>query len=442
MCFRAAWFAGCALLAGSLAAQDGNPGNDALRGIDHNGRIPKAEIPAGLGHPDRWRYFPEGRLPQGDIFERFLITSFFSPLLFREADIGTGGGVAFTDVDFRNQRRQEFANLVATRSSRGQQTYALHWRRWTQHHEIPSGGVIQDERSYMHATASYVRSLTSRYFGRGPNRPAAAQSSYTRETSVARYTYQFTEPNPADDWVFRVGASVEHNHLASGRVRHVLDTRTAYTREFDRGNDHDLLWLNAHGRYDTRDSQHNPYRGWHLGATVNWAALQTGGDTGALFSVGGSKVFTMPPLFHHGGDGHEEHPPTDSLALAAFVTLAAGNLPFYALPSLGGSQTLRGYINGRWTDRSVWHAGAEYRFWVVPRGVRLTDWIRIERFGAALFVEAGQVGGSLASLTRGTPKYSYGVGLRMSLERTALFRYDLGFSEEGHVFSIAFGLSF
>jgi hypothetical protein len=37
---------------------------------------------------------------------------------------------------------------------------------------------------------------------------------------------------------------------------------------------------------------------------------------------------------------------------------------------------------------------------------------------------------------------SYGIGLRVSLERTALFRADFGFSGEGLNFTLGFGLSF
>jgi hypothetical protein len=37
---------------------------------------------------------------------------------------------------------------------------------------------------------------------------------------------------------------------------------------------------------------------------------------------------------------------------------------------------------------------------------------------------------------------SYGIGLRVSLERTASLRADLGFSGEGLNFTLAFGLRF
>ena len=150
----------------------------------------------------------------------------------------------------------------------------------------------------------------------------------------------------------------------------------------------------------------------------------------------------VPPLFHQGGDDQEENPPTDTLGLGVAVQASAGDLPFYLQPSLGGSHTLRGYIANRFTDDAAWHAVAEYRFWLVPRGFALTDTIRIERVGLALFGEAGTVADSLDDLPAARIHTSYGIGLRFSLERTALFRADVGFSPEDVNVTVGFGLPF
>lgn len=332
--------------------------------------------------------------------------------------------------------------MIFTYSSEGQQAYRVNWRRWTNHRELEGGGVIQDERTFMHLNAGYNKSLTSRFFGFGPNQPESAESSYTREVSSLEFYYQFTEPDPADELVLHAGFEIEHNNLAAGKVVDVPTTDSAYSRAFASGDDHDMLWLDFRARYDTRDSLHNPYKGWYLGATANTAVLQTGGDVGAVFHGYGSKVFTLPPLFHDGGDRDEENPPTDVLAFGAQTSVTAGNLPFYSLPSLGGSRTLRGYINNRFTDRAAWHAGAEYRFWFIPRGFALTETVRIERIGAAVFYELGNVAPTWSKLFDDKAKYSYGGSFRFSLERTALFRLDYGFSSEDSNFSIAYGLTF
>ena len=79
--------------------------------MDRDGRIPAVEKP--VKHPERWRYIPEGRIKPGNVFERFLISSFIAPFIFRDTDVGFGGGLALTDIDFREQRRREFLGLFA-----------------------------------------------------------------------------------------------------------------------------------------------------------------------------------------------------------------------------------------------------------------------------------------------------------------------------------------
>ena len=416
-------------------------GKTSPQGMDQNGRIPKVQIPLKLKHPERWRYFPEGRLLKGNMLDRFLVSSFFAPIVFHDEDVGTGGGIAITDIDFRNQRRREFANFVITHTTEGQQKYSSNWRRWTNHIELPTGGVIQDERSFVHAHTSYEKSLTARYFGLGINSPKISESNYTHERSALAFHYQFTEPNPADELIFNVGAHLEHHNLSSGLASNVSNTRIAYSKDFEDGDDRGLFWINLGVRYDTRDSLHNPYKGWHLGASANTAALQTGGDVGAVFSTSASKVFTLPPLFHDGGDDEEDNPPTDALAFGGFIQATAGDLPFYSLPTLGGSGTLRGFINNRFADRCAWHASAEYRLWFIPRGFSITERIRIERIGTAFFFESGSVAPRTEDLFDKI-EHSFGTGLRVSLERTALLRIDLGVSDQGTNLSVAYGLSF
>jgi hemolysin activation/secretion protein len=85
---------------------------------------------------------------------------------------------------------------------------------------------------------------------------------------------------------------------------------------------------------------------------------------------------------------------------------------------------------------------AEYRFGIIPRGFALSDTIRVERVGMALFYEAGTVANSLDALPAARVHTSYGLGLRFSLERTALFRADVGFSSEDVNVTVGFGLPF
>ncbi len=418
------------------------PPYDPLLGMEESGRIPKVSLPEDLPEPERWRYIPEGRIMPGNIFQRLLVSSFVSPQIFFREDVGFGGGIAITDIDFREQRRREFLGAFFTYTTEGQERYRLVWRRWLHHREIPEGGVAVEERSFLSGSGGYQRTLTRRFFGLGPDTPESAESSYTDEVVDAGLRADLALPGPGGDWIATGGLRGEHHNLARGHVSGVPSTDEAFPQLFDDADGLSSLYVSAGLRYDTRDSQHQPYAGWRLGIVAESAPWQSDGSLGAVLTGYGNVVFRVPPLFHSGGDALEENPPTDTIALGVHVDTTVGDLPFYDLPSLGGASTLRGYIGNRFTDDSAWHAVAEYRFWVIPRGFRLTRTIRIERIGLAVFGELGTVAPSLEDLPSATVHASYGVGLRVSLERVAMFRTDVGFSDEGTNVTVAFGLSF
>jgi Omp85 superfamily domain len=436
---------GLAVVATALPAQAqqaGPPRHDPFQGMEPSGRIPKVTLPADLPNPERWRYLPEGRIKPGNVFERFLVSSFIAPQFFFEQDVGAGGGIALTDIDFRSQRRREFLGAFLSYTTEGQQKYRVIWRRWLLHRDLPAGGVIVEERTHLNAFGGYEKSLTRRFFGLGPDTRERDETSYVDEVIDVGARSEIALPEAGGNWIATVGVRGEHHNLAPGRVSDRPTTDVVFPRLFAAGDGHGSLVVSTGLRYDTRDSQHQPYSGWQVGVFVDAPLWQSTGDTGAVATAFGNLAFRLPPLFHGGGDEREENPPTDTLALGATVQASAGDLPYYARPSLGGTNTLRGYIANRFTDNSAWHAVAEYRLWVIPRGFALTDTIRIERIGLAPFFEAGTVAKSLGRLPTARVHMSYGIGLRFSLERTAMFRADVGFSKEDVNFTVGFGLPF
>lgn len=416
--------------------------HDPLLGMEESGRIPKVALPPDLPAPERWRYIPEGRIMPGNVVQRLFVSSFVAPQVFFEQDVGLGGGISLTDIDFRERRRREFLGAFVTYTTEGQERYRLLWRRWLHHRDLPSGGVAVEERSFLGAAGGYQRTLTRRFFGLGPDSRPSAESSVTDEVVDLGVRADVALPGPGGDWVATLGLRGEHHNLAPGRVSGIPTTDRAFPELFREADGRSTGYLTLGLRYDTRDSQHQPYAGVRIGALADVAPLQSDGSLGAVLSAYGSAVFRVPPLLHAGGDPFEENPPTDTVAFGLQVDTTVGALPFYDLPSLGGVNTLRGYIANRFTGDAAWHAVAEYRFWVIPRGFRLTRTIRVERVGLALFAEAGTVADSLGGLPHARVHTSYGAGLRIALERLATFRADLGFSGEGTNVSLAFGLSF
>ena len=426
---------------GAAAQKDVARPYDPLDGLDPDGRIPKIQLPGDLPNPERWRYTPPGRIKPGSVFDRFLVSSFITPLLFREEDIGFGGGFALTDVDFRNQKYAEFANIVGTYSAEGQQAYSIFWQRWLEHRELPNGGIVREERNRVFANAGYEKTLTRRFFGFGSRTSETDETSYTEEVTSLGLGLRVSVPDPSTDWMLRVGARAEHHGLSTGRVIGVPSTEQVFPTLSEAGDGESQFWFDSDLSWDTRDSLHQPYRGTRIGITAN-TALGTGGDSGGIVGIDAQQVFELPPLLHRGGDRSEENPPTDVFAVSAFVRDTWGELPYYSLPTLGGTNTLRGYIQNRFTDRAAAHFAAEYRFGLVPRGVVFTDTIRIERIGLAVFYEGGTVANGIEDLDGARYLDSYGMGLRVAFAREASFRVDFGFSDEGMNYTIAFGNSF
>jgi outer membrane protein assembly factor BamA len=451
--FRSAFcLAAITILSTPVLAQSTDREFDPWKGIEKDGRIPKVDKPDDLPNPERWRYIPEGRLKPGNVFQRFLVSSFIAPFFFRDSDVGFGGGLAITDLDFRQQRRREFAGIFASYTVEGQQDYRIAWRRRLHHREASGGGVFQEERSFLKAWGGYEKSLTRRFYGLGAGTSEGDETSYSDKTAFGRIGFELAIPDPGDNLV--VGASIkgEWHSLGDGEVNNKPNTGDKPEGEgdpdfsglFARADDYKLGWLELELRYDTRDSQRMPYRGFAVGAEIDSALLQTGWDLGSVFAIYGTKIVPLPPLFHEGGDSEEEHPPTDTLAFHLQTSTTAGDLPFYSLPTLGGSRTLRGFIAGRFRDRSMWHASAEYRFWVLTRGfpIPFTKTLRVERVGLAFFGDTGSVADDWPDLFSSRVWASAGVGLRATLERDAPFRVDVGFSTEGVEVTAGFGLSF
>ncbi len=93
------------------------------------------------------------------------------------------------------------------------------------------------------------------------------------------------------------------------------------------------------------------------------------------------------------------------LALQAYGFFNSGNVPLRSLASFGGANSMRGYYDGRFRDKDQFVVQAEYRqplFW---------------RLGAVAFASVGYVGHQVSDFTSGLPKYGYGVGVRLNVNR-------------------------
>lgn len=111
----------------------------------------------------------------------------------------------------------------------------------------------------------------------------------------------------------------------------------------------------------------------------------------------------------------------------AFQTLGTfnhGNVPFNQLALMGGETMMRGYYLGRFRDKNMACAQAEYRFLPFPFS---------KRFGASTFMSIGTVAPAIDQLHSSTWKLAGGAGLRYLIfaPKDIFMRLDLAFTGEG-----------
>ena len=110
------------------------------------------------------------------------------------------------------------------------------------------------------------------------------------------------------------------------------------------------------------------------------------------------------------------------VTVQVYGNFIAGNPPFYEMPRLGGSVTMRGYYEGRFRDRYFATMQAEYKAWLIEK------W----DLGFVLFGGIGDVAYSFSDFVLKNFKYSYGLGLRyvFDVKERLTLRADFAFGKD------------
>jgi hypothetical protein len=124
----------------------------------------------------------------------------------------------------------------------------------------------------------------------------------------------------------------------------------------------------------------------------------------------------------HGGKG------VIDVSAHTWLSLADGDrtVPFFLMPTLGGSTYLRAYQSYRFRDRHAMMLRGEYR-WAVHK---MAD--------VAGFVEGGKVASTVKGLGLRNMAEAVGVGLRVHTKTSSLVDLDLAHGRDGFKFSIGF----
>lgn len=181
-------------------------------------------------------------------------------------------------------------------------------------------------------------------------------------------------------------------------------------------------WFNGIGpqvSYDTRDNNFDA----RAGAFAETHVVAYGALLGSNFS---SVVTTLDAR------GYTLISTGVSVAGRILIQSSTGTPPFLQMPSIGGSNNMRGIIDAQQRDRISLLAGAEARFPII--------W----RFRGAVFADAGQVASQASGVALNQMWVSYGAGIRFLLvpeERISL-RLDVGVSRGVPQFYLGFNEAF
>jgi len=178
--------------------------------------------------------------------------------------------------------------------------------------------------------------------------------------------------------------------------------------------------------YDTRDDIIIPSKGAQLVAYAGMASRDGFLNDSLYTETGfdGRAFFPFPAL--------------DKTVIAAHMALryllSANNVPFWALSSLGGADTviggaqpLRGFGDGRFYDRDSFSSSVEFRH-VVATFQAVATQVEIE---LAPFIDAGRVFDQTSTLPFEQLHKVYGLGFRGLARPYVVGFVDIGYGSEG-----------
>jgi hypothetical protein len=251
-----------------------------------------------------------------------------------------------------------------------------------------------------------------RYFGAGPRTTAAAETDYRLQTTNA-VAYASVRPRPAVAVTGRAGYLARPDLSSSTGFfdRDLPDAAAVFASEPAASLDRQPAFLHADAAVlrDTRNARGHPTGGGLYRAA--WGTFNGRGSARFTFHRYELEAAHFLPALR----GRHV---LAARGWAVFTVPHAGNeIPFYLLPSLGGSNTLRGYPVYRFHDRDLLVVNLESR------------WAVLTHVDAAVFGDAGSVAPEAAGL--GLQHRSYGAGLRLHNGPTTIARFDAARSSEG-----------
>ncbi len=269
----------------------------------------------------------------------------------------------------------------------------------------------RDNRLVLGAQVLWQDATQIDYFGLGPRSSRGTRSQYRLQdvnaVGWARTTVKGVAITGTIGWLRRPAIK-----SPAGLFRpDYADTRGMFGEQGAPGitTPAGFLHGNISTSVDTRDAPLHPLHGGLY--RVAWATYQDRDSGQSTFQRYEAEALQLVPLA----------PQHWTLALHGWIVgsdTKAGNIvPFYLMPTLGGQNTLLGYIDYRFHDRNLLLLGAESR------------WALMSHFDVAFLFGAGNVAPRIGNLN--LRKTSTGAGLRVHSSTRTLGRLDIARSEDG-----------
>lgn len=289
---------------------------------------------------------------------------------------------------------------------------AMSWRSYRMARGRLEFTKLARSRLALGAEARWQDLTQNTYFGRGPESNEADRSEY-RLKSLNAVGYANIRPRQWLTIGTRLGWLRSPELLApAGRFQRghpattaVFPNEPAFARVRQPDYLHGELSLTA----DTRDHRSHPLSGGvYRGAWTRFSDRESGAFSFQRFDAEAAHVLATNDgrvaLVVHGW-------------VVATDTADSSEIPFYLMPSLGGSNTLRAFPNYRFHDRHMALTTAEVRLAL------------LSHVDAAVFVDAGNVAPRIADLN--IDRRSIGVGVRLHSGRATFARLDAARGAEG-----------
>jgi len=288
---------------------------------------------------------------------------------------------------------------------------AVSWRRYSMARAAVEWPVAADQRVALVGSAVFKDAAQVNYFGVGARSDENAKTDYRiRSVDVSGAARIHLTETIAAIGGGGLLTGVDIGHGTSGQVPSIEQRFDATSAPGLAGAPR-YVHADVGIERDTRDLPDYPSRGGFY--RVQATSFRDVEGTGQGFRRLDAEAIRYLRLYHD----------KTGLAVRGRVTLsqtADGNtVPFYLLPTLGGSDTLRGYSDYRFRDRNAALLDVEYR------------WRVFSLMDAALFTDAGTVAPAARDLLHDRWSRDYGFGVRLHSEQRSLARIDVARGAEG-----------